>query len=561
MNPLFDQFEALVRTPEDVQKLEESILQWAVMGKLVPQDPNDEPAEKLLKRIAIEKQRLVDAGQIKNRKSLPSISGVEKTYSIPDSWCFCRIGNICHDWGQKKPTEKFSYIDIAAIDNKNGKIRSDLQIIDPNHAPSRARKLVRKGSIIYSTVRPYLLNIAVIDQNFSPEPIVSTAFCVLHPYKHINNHYLYLFLRSNIFTKYVEEKMVGAAYPAINDKNFKLGVVPLPPLAEQKRIVAKVDQLFAQTRELAKRLEKSQKQSRKLSQSAFHHLREANEPEDFNQRWAFVRDHFEQLTTTSADIADLRQTVLQLAVKGKLVPQDPNDEPASELLKRITAEKQRLVDAGEIKKSKPLPPIKEEEKPFELPKGWVWCRLGELARKTHYGYTAKADQKIESCKLLRITDIQNDHVNWNTVPGCVISKNDLPKYKLGIGDILIARTGGTVGKSFLINDVNNVSVFASYLIRVQLIKDINVKYVKIFLNTLLYWEQLIDKSKGTGQPNVNATSLKSMILPIPPLAEQKRIVQKVEEMLSLCNYLNSGLNDSYKIHQKLVDGVFHSAIQ
>ena len=174
-------------------------------------------------------------------------------------------------------------------------------------------------------------------------------------------------------------------------------------------------------------------------------------------------------------ISKLRQQILQEAVQGKLVLQDPNDEPASELLKKIKAEKE-----------KHLKPISEDEIPYELPKGWVWVRLGNLCEKIHYGYTASAIHNKDGVKLLRITDIQNDKVNWNKVPSCQISNSEINKYLLNEDDILIARTGGTIGKSYLVKNINVKAVFASYLIRAIPLKKINPDYIKIFLGSILY---------------------------------------------------------------------------
>jgi type I restriction enzyme S subunit len=163
----------------------------------------------------------------------------------------------------------------------------------------------------------------------------------------------------------------------------------------------------------------------------------------------FVLQHFDDLLATPEEVEQFGQTILQLAVQGKLLPQNPQDEPASELLKRIKTEKERLIEGGKIPERDPLPPIRENEKPFELPKGWEWARLGELSQNIHYGYTASADFASTEYRLLRITDIQNSKVDWNSVPGCDISQNDAGKYLLCEDDILIARTGGTIGKSYL----------------------------------------------------------------------------------------------------------------
>jgi type I restriction enzyme S subunit len=186
-------FSELYSVPENVEELKKAILQLAVMGKLVPQDPKDQPASELLREIEGEKKRLVKEGLIKKHELLPANKLTEVPYIIPKNWEWCRIREICHDWGQKKPDKKFTYIDVGAIDNTKGIITSNVQLLDSSEAPSRARKIVKNGTVIYSTVRPYLLNIAILEAEYGNEPIASTAFAILHPYEGIYNRYIYYY--------------------------------------------------------------------------------------------------------------------------------------------------------------------------------------------------------------------------------------------------------------------------------------------------------------------------------------------------------------------------------
>ncbi|UJF20711.1 restriction endonuclease subunit S [Shewanella sp. OMA3-2] len=259
-------------------------------------------------------------------------------------------------------------------------------------------------------------------------------------------------------------------------------------------------------------------------------------------------------------IKKLRELILELAVRGKLVPQDPNDEAASVLLERIAAEKAQLVKEGKLKKQKPLPEIDEDEKPFELPERWEWSKLGSLSSDIHYGYTASAMHNSEGLRLLRITDIQNDKVNWSTVPACDISLEKAKNYLLENDDILLARTGGTIGKSYLVENINVEAIFASYLIRVRRIESMYASYIKVYLGSQLYWRQLYDNAAGTGQPNVNATALKSLLFPIPPKEEQHRIVAKVDELMLLCDALEAQTEASISAHQTLVETLLNALL-
>ena len=245
----------------------------------------------------------------------------------------------------------------------------------------------------------------------------------------------------------------------------------------------------------------------------------------------------------------LKNSILQWAIQGKLVPQDPNDEPASVLLEKIRAEKARLVKEGKIKKDKNESVIFrgednsyyekfadgkvvciDDEIPFEIPESWQWERWGNLSYSIQYGYNAPAEETGD-IRMVRISDIQDGEVLWATVPFCHISKSEIDTYLLQKDDILFARTGGTVGKSFLVNDVPYPSIYAGYLIRTRYSNMLSAQYMKYFMECELYWEQLRNGTIATAQPNCNGKTLAKMILPVPPYNEQIRITDKLNQAL------------------------------
>ncbi len=240
------------------------------------------------------------------------------------------------------------------------------------------------------------------------------------------------------------------------------------------------------------------------------------------------------------DTKKLRQKILDLAIRGKLVPQDPNDEPASVLLERIRAEKERLIKEGKIKRSKKstsnTPPY-ENEVPFEVPENWEWTTIGEIASSILYGVSESAKEE-GVYKLLRITDIQNNKVNWESVPFTDYDEKKAQAYLLEDGDILFARTGATVGKSYLVENLNEQAIYASYLIRVQTPSVILPSYIKYFFESGFYWEQISLNSVGIGQPNVNGTTLAALTIPIPPYQEQIRIAEEAKKWLSIIDNLD-----------------------
>ena len=417
-----------------------------------------------------------------------------------------------------KPTSDFCYVDIGSIDNKRQRLGDTENIITPDKAPSRAKKIIDVGDIIYSTVRPYLHNMCIIDRQFSLQPIASTGFATMTCYSGLLNKYLFYYLLAPDFDNYANdtENSKGVAYPAINDDRLYKALIPLPPLSEQHRIVAKIEELLP-----------------------------------YIERYGKAEEHITALNTTFPEA--LKKSILQEAVQGKLVPQDPDDEPASVLLERIRVEKQKLIKDGKIKKSKhesvivtrdkiPYEIIDGKERciadevPFEIPDSWCWCRWGTISESIQYGYNAPAKENGR-IKMVRISDIQDNKVLWDTVPFCDIDEESIETYLLKQNDILFARTGGTVGKSYLVKEVPKDAIYAGYLIRTRYSNNLSSEYLKFFMESDLYWIQLRNGTVATAQPNCNGKTLANMLVPIPPLAEQKRIVAKIEEIMPMIERL------------------------
>ena len=518
------------------KQLRNSILQQAIQGRLVPQNPDDEPASVLLERIRKEKARLVKEKKIKKDKNESVIfrgddgswyerwaSGREECideeipFEVPESWMWCRLGNI-GDWGagatpSKANMEFYSNGIIPWL--KTGELNDDIVTSSEVKISAKAfemcsLRLCNIGDVLIAMYGATIGKVAIA----GIELTTNQACCACTPF-FIYNYYLFYFLMAsrNDFIKIGE----GGAQPNISKEKIINYLFPLPPLSEQHRIVETIEELLPYVNSYDK------------TQIELNSL-DASLPER------------------------LRKSVLQEAIQGHLVPQDPNDEPASVLLERIREEKAKLVKEKKIKKDKDESVIFrgddgswyerwasgreeciDEEIPFDIPDNWRWCRLRNLQKQIHYGYTASATIK-GSVKFLRITDIQNGIVTWKNVPYCSIVDSKLDNYELSVGDVLIARTGGTVGKNFVIRDLPSKSVFASYLIRVKLVNNSILQYIEQYMNTPFYCSQLKDSVSGTGQPNVNAQSLSELLIPLPPLAEQHRIVARLEEILPQLQY-------------------------
>ena len=260
------------------------------------------------------------------------------------------------------------------------------------------------------------------------------------------------------------------------------------------------------------------------------------------------------------DTQAMRAKILDLAIQGKLTDQREEDGNAQDLLKEIQAEKEKLIKEKKIKKEKPLPAITVEEKPFEIPKNWMWARWGTLSISIKYGYNTSA-QKDGKIKMVRISDIQNNQVNWDSVPFCNIPKEEITQYLLRKNDILFARTGGTVGKSYLVSEVPENVVYAGYLIRTRYSENLSPQYLKYFMESDLYWSQLKKGTTTTAQPNCNAKTLGKMVLPLPPLAEQKRIADKVATLFAQLDAVDKAYEEYRELQQNMKTKLLDLAIQ
>ncbi|EES4555758.1 restriction endonuclease subunit S [Escherichia coli] len=546
-----------------IKKLRELILELAVRGKLVPQDPNDEPASELLKRIAAEKAELVKQGKIKKQKPLPEISEEEKPFELPEGWEWVRISEIGHDWGQKTPDKDFTYIDVGSINKEYG-IIEEPSILSAKDAPSRARKIVQQGTIIYSTVRPYLLNIAIIENEILPEPIASTAFAIIHPYTAMDANFIYYYLRSPVFVCYVENCQTGVAYPAINDKQFFSGITPVPPSLEQVRIANKIKELMSLCDQLEQQSLTSLDAHQQLVETLLGTLTDSQTAEELAENWARISEYFDTLFTTEASVDALKQTILQLAVMGKLVPQDPNDEPASELLKRIAQEKAQLVKEGKIKKQKPLPPISDEEKPFELPDGWEWCRLGDIV-------TIRGGKRVANGYKLLTTATPHIYIRVSDMKDGTIDLSDLryidsnmhekiSNYIIKKEDIYMTIVGATIGKCGLIPPELDGMNLTENAARLTPHDKLSKEYLYQCLRSNFCQNQFTDKTLQVGVQKMALNRLSNTLIPLAPSMEAAKIIDNIKKIEDISKAMLKKIQSAQQTQLHLADALTDAAI-
>ncbi|TAH10655.1 MAG: restriction endonuclease subunit S [Curvibacter sp.] len=541
-----------------VTRLRELILTLAVQGKLVPQDPKDEPASELLKKIRVEKDRLIAEGKIKRDKPQAEIAEEEKPFELPQGWEWVRLPEVTYNLGQGAPTEKFTYIDVASIDNERGLVADTADTVEPVDAPSRARKNVAVGTVLYSTIRPYLKNIAVVEKDYAYRAIASTAFAIMHPHIGLHSKYLLHYLRSAIFTDFVSSKAVGVAYPAINDANFFEGVIAIPPTKEQSRIVTRVEELMRLCDVLEAKGQLEATQHAQLVSTLLATLTDSETPAQLANNWHRIATHFDLLLDRPEALDALEQTILQLAVRGLLIPQDPQDEPASALLKKIRAEKDKLIAEGKIKRDKPLPPIAEDEKPFELPQGWEWAQASETCDSSSlitYGIL-KPVWVQSGVPTVRVQDMKGGTLNTTALGQCSLERAEkFDKTKLVAGDLLIAKDGATLGKTAFVPPELAGANITQHVLRFPIHTALNREYVRMVIDSEHGQSWMLSETKGVALPGVNVGDFRRLPMPFPPLAEQSRIVTRVAHLRRLCADLRQRLAEAQSTQSRLAESL------
>ena len=473
----------------DAQALREKILDLAMRGKLVKQDPNDEPASALLEKIKAEKAELVKEKKIKKSKPLPEITDDEKPFHIPDSWKWVRGEDIVSLIGDGlHGTPVFSKEGVPFVNGSN-LIDGKISLTKSTKFVSEEEYLKYKKDLLPGTLFLSLNGTLGKVAKYHNEKIVlgkSAGYFSLIDVK--MQDFIFYFLQSAIFKKYYDSKYTGSVIKNIPLKALRECIIPLPPLEEQSRIAAKIAQLFA----LLRKVETSTQQYTKLQTL-------------------------------------LKSKVLDLAMRGKLVKQDPNDEPASVLLEKIKAEKEQLIKEKKIKRSKPLPPISDEEKPFKIPDSWEWVRLGDVGLIATGNTPTKNNSDFYggATPFIKPADIQNLIINYNTKD--FLSEKGEQKGRLAYKNDILVTCIGNLGRNNIINrkvaynqQINGISPLI-----------VSSSLLHYFMLSSFFISSMYNYASATTLPILNKTKLSNLIIPLPPLAEQSGIVDKIEMIFSL----------------------------
>jgi type I restriction enzyme, S subunit len=556
LNParLLEHFDRISDAPDAIPRLRRFILDLAVRGKLVEQDPRDEPINELLKRIQAEKTRLGKEGQLRTDASKTLLKSDAGPRPVPPSWLWVLLGEvvISRD-GERIPVSK---------DERNRRQK----IYDYYGASGVIDKI---DSYLFD--KPLLL----VGEDGANLINRSTPIAFIARGKYwVNNHAHVLDGISEGFLRFIElhinaidlkPYVTGTAQPKMNQAKMNSIPTALPPLPEQHRIVAKVDELMA----LCDRLEVAQAERERrrdrLTSASLRRLNAHTHAPAFHEHADFHLRHLARLTTRSDQIQPLREAILNLAVRGQLVPQDPNDEPASELLKHIHAERTLMVREGEAVEQKRFRSATDFDCLFDIAKTWRWVSLGDIALGFRYGTSVKCSYERIGEPVLRIPNVDNGRIDIEDLKFGPLSSNEAADLRLQLGDILMVRSNGSlslVGRPALVEAHAVGFCYAGYLVRLRTsVVHLASRYLLLALNTAHVRDQIEIPIRTTvGLKNINATEMSRLVFPLPPLAEQHRIVAKVEELIDLCDRLEAQLTTAQCESRRLLEAVLHEAL-
>lgn len=496
------------------EQLKNSILQFAVQGKLVPQIPHDEPASELIKKIKAEKEKLIKDKLIKKDKPLLPIKEEDKPFEIPESWEWVRLGSLATiiSKGTTPTGGKDQYINqgVGFVRAENigndGKVHlENIKFISEiTHKTSLSRSVL-EGNDLLICIAGTLGRCAIVDNSQLPlNTNQAVSFVRIVNDKLVSLNYLQKIISSSFIQKHLISQTKVTAIPNLTLEIISNCIIPLPPLAEQQRIVDKIEELLPLV-----------------------------------EQYGTVEQELRQLNAKFPE--QLKKSVLQYAVQGKLVPQNPHDEPASVLLEKIKAEKKKLIKEKLIKQDKPLLEIKEDEIPFEIPDSWVWCRLGDIVNKLTDGthYTPKYTET--GIPFLSVKDMSSGKLVFGSSRYISLEEHKILYSRCNPqkGDLLLTKVG-TTGIPIIVDTDKEFSLFVSVALIKFNTKLINSKFLVHLINSPLVQSQCTNATKGVGNKNWVMRDIANTLIVLPPLSEQQLIVEKVEEVLSYCDKLKIG---------------------
>lgn len=561
---LLTHFHRISEAPDAIPRLRRFILDLAVRGKLVEQDPKDEPASELLKRIQIEKERLVKAGEGRKGKPFSPLEEDDVPFRVPNNWSWSQLAEI----GFINP-RNIAVDDLLASFVPMSLISTDCRVANKHEVRPWAEMKsgythFAEGDVALAKITPCFENgkSTVFRGLTGGIGAGTTELHVVRPIA-ISADYVLIFLKCPHFIESGIPKMTGTAgQKRVPTEYFAYSPFPLPPLAEQHRIVAKVDELMSLCDQLEAAQTERENQRNRLVASSLHRLNNGADPDAFREHARFYFTHLPRLTTRPDHIKQLRQTILNLAVRGKLVPQDPTDEPASELLKRIQTVKARQLKSGELKKQQALADTGKIEAPFEIPDSWCWGHMDDcFAVNGGIQKTPARTPKNNPYPYIGVANVYRGRLDLSKVKQFELFEGDLKRFMLMKGDILVVEGNGSpneIGRCAMWSGEMEKCVHQNHIIRCRPFILGFTPYALRFLNSPNGIEIMKAMAiTSSGLYSLSVGKIRTIGLPIPPLAEQHRIVAKMDELLALCDRLETQLTTTQSETGQLLDSILH----
>ncbi|MFJ7173975.1 restriction endonuclease subunit S [Citrobacter freundii] len=558
-----------------IKKLRELILELAVRGKLVPQDSNDEPASVLLERIAAEKAELVKQGKIKKQKPLPEISEEEKPFELPAGWEWVRLNDVAEYIQRGKGPKYSEHGHVRVVSQKcvqwNGfKLEQSRWITDESVAAYTEERFLKDGDVLWNSTGAggtagSVIYLPAVTEKLVVDSHVTLIRTIKQNGQFICNYISTYGIQQRFDPKHPNTLLSGTTNQAeLNTSVVISFMTPFPPQKEQERINSKVAELMTFCDQLEQHSLTSLDAHQQLVETLLTTLTNSQNADELAGNWARISEHFDTLFTTEASIDTLKQTILQLAVMGKLVPQDPNDEPASELLKRIAQEKAQLVKDGKMKKQKPLPPISDEEKPFELPDGWVWCQVNDIGDlKLGRQRSPKDHHGPYMTPYLRVANVHDNEIRTDDIKLMNFTPEEQTLYSLKFGDILLneGQSLELVGRSAIFRDEIAQVCFQNTLIRLRAKESVSNEYILEYFRHCLYSGRFQKAAtQTTNIAHLSISRLAPIEFPLPPYKEQVRIVSKIKKLEILCENIKTKLKSAQQTQFHLADALTDAAI-
>ena len=551
-------FDSAFTATDGIKRLRERILTLAMQGKLVPQDANDPPARELLADIQVETMRLVKLGNIKQPKPLPPVAADEMPYALPQGWQWVRLGHITTkltDGSHNPPRDAGSGFPMLSSQNVNyGKVdfsNPSRYVSDADFVSENKRTSAAPGDVLLTIVAS-LGRPAVVPENAPKFALQRSVAVIRSP---ISPLFLCQLLGAPVCTNYYDQHAKGTAQKGIYLGKLSEMPIPLPPLPEQHRIVARLERLMARCDAVEKLRAQRERARMAVHGVALKSLLATDGKQ--GSAWRFLSQNFGELYTVRENVAELRKAILQLAVMGKLAVHDSNDPPASELLRKIEAENEQLIDRGEIKPRKPPTPIRTEEIPYTLPRGWEWARFDQLINQEYpISYVLVPGPDVEDgVPFVRIEDlnIKKPKAQPRKRISLEIAK-DYERTKLVGGEILMGVVG-SIGKLGVAPPTWKGAYIARAVCRIAPSKLISKQYLLWILQGELMQASFRGDTRTLAQPTLNIGLIRSSLTPLPPLPEQHRIVAKIDQLMDLCDSLTQKIDDAERKQTELLNAL------